>query len=601
MQDQSTQRKVDATGDTPVDEPVSGQTEVKRPGAWGPEEKGDEQLDQTAPEPEPLKPFIIPKMSLFQDLPYSVTQVPPPPPTPPPAYSTTVPTAALPVVEPSTLESEQDYTLKATTPPLPEVQSRFSPPPPPEPSSLEQDSDSSSQEPTSSALQIPPTSFESAAVPPPVPAPLRTKASYERQRTPPTRPQESSQSNSPNQNTSSTEKRTTPKLNRNSGTRAIAQAQMFEAWARGQNPKDVSSSKEALNQPRPVSVAESSASEYSNPPKTAVLDAADLYTGRDDLSILPRTLTPSPLFPSMEKIEERSRERKRSSNKAGDPAVFGGFITPPDTTKERNETARRSGRISAEYTIQRKDSNIASLDASRSKGRLGSDRRPPSTNRTGTTSPEQPRRRSASKTSSRGVLPPMNRSKTDSPELKRQPSAARLTTKAAQSSRYSPPVAPPLPRSTSASSLQPKADASPARSTPTARPLTRTNTSPAPAPASTGRKGMTATMTSGTRNRAMTIRVGGKEALSDGSPRSERSRTNSNLFREIDDLVSGSGRSRSGTLTSGGVGVDVGNVGRRDEERRPPPLKRSGTSRVRGADGVRRDVPTAKREDFGEK
>jgi hypothetical protein len=546
MQDQSTQRKVDATGETPVDEPVGGQTAVKRPGAWGVETNGGEQQGQPVPEPKPLKPFVIPKMTLFQDLPYSVTKIPPLPPTPPPAYSTTVPAAARPVVEPLTAKSEQDYTFTATTHPSPEAESGFSLSPPPEPSSLEQDYVSSPVPiPLSPlpVLQPPPISSATmAAMSAPVRIPRRPKTANDRLRTPPTRPPRSPQGTSPNQITFSTEKQTTPKLNRNSGTRAIAQAQMFEAWARGQTDKEVASHKDSTSPSRPVSVTASSASEYSNP-----------------------------------LVEEQSRERGKTSIEKSDPAVFGGFVTPPDTTKERDKTTRRSGRLSADNKIERTTSKTALIDTGVPSSRLVSDRRPPFDDHAQTFSPEQPRQFRASQTSSRDVTPLIRGNKTYSPELNRRPSAAKPLTKTTprtvSSSRHAPFLAAPLPRSTSVSSQQSQNSTPPTQSSPTPRPLTRSTTSPAPGSTSAGRKGMTASMTSGTRNRAMSLRFDGKEAPS-GTSRLQRSRTNSNLYREIGDLVR--------------------DTASRERQTSVPPLMRQSGSRDQDKDAMRdakRNVP----------
>jgi len=91
-------------------------------------------------------------------------------------------------------------------------------------------------------------------------------------------------------------------------------------------------------------------------------------------------------------------------------------------------------------------------------------------------------------------------------------------------------------------------------------------------------------MTSGTRNRAMTLRIGGREAISESPPGLQRSRTNSSLYREIGDLVGGTGG--------------------REEGRRVPPPGRRGTSRDNGDDAVRdarKDVLQSKQRDSGEK
>lgn len=91
----------------------------------------------------------------------------------------------------------------------------------------------------------------------------------------------------------------------------------------------------------------------------------------------------------------------------------------------------------------------------------------------------------------------------------------------------------------------------------------------------------------------MATRVSGNDDGAPEVPRLERSRTNSNLIREIDDLVNSS-RSRNGTATSGAASRR-GEAGR--EVDRPPPLRRAvtakaplrdgGGDRARGVDGDR--------------
>lgn len=309
-------------------------------------------------------------------------------------------------------------------------------------------------------------------------------------------------STSPPGSSPPTERRTTPKLNRNSGTRALAQAQKFEALAQ-RNGKPTS---------RPASIA-TSASDYSNPPKTGVTDIFNMYLDRDSTFI-----SSPPPVPQLPKAADADPQAPRG---AADPAVFGGFSlkSPRSVTTD--------GRPAAQPPLRRMNSTRTAANGQAPKAPLPpppSSRRPPPTNGRAI-SPEQ-RRAAASKDGARN--PPGGPT--------RQPT-----------SRLSPP---PRQRNGSTSSQNDNSRSGP-------RPLART-------------KSMAATMTSGARNRGMAARVS-NDGGSPDMPKPARTQTNSNLYREIDNLVN-PGRSRAGTVTR------TGSATRRDDDRMPPP-RRAATSR----------------------
>jgi hypothetical protein len=195
QQDQTTKRAVDAQQDAPVDQPLTAEALVSKPGVVDETPQG-----QAEPEPSKPKPFRIPK-SIFENPPPTLeTSTFARPLTPPPAYTTTVQPEPPAVIVPATVPDSVN--TQPETEPIPDT--------------------------TLSSIEEP----ERAAQPSSVTAPPQSRYA------PPSIPP-SNRSRSPPSSRSNpgSEKRTTPKLNRNSGSRALAQAQMFEAMASGQKPE----------------------------------------------------------------------------------------------------------------------------------------------------------------------------------------------------------------------------------------------------------------------------------------------------------------------------------------------------------------------------
>jgi hypothetical protein len=543
QQDQTTKRKVDAEADVPVDEGVTAQVDVKTPGVVGIEGDVDDESSQG-----PRKPFIIPKMQLFQDLPYLVTKVPPVPSTPPPVY-------------------EMNVFSKTRSSPTPSVRHSYVSPPAPAPVPLSI---------TTPLQTIPfrrkPTrlSTETSLVPS---VPLEAEPSDKEQSAPPAQPPTSSENASPIQTTSPqdassiqtaspNEMRKTPKLNRKSGTRTLAQAQKFEAWARGQAPKALSLKKENGSPPRPTSVATSSSSTYSASSQTAVSEANEMDTNRTDVNTLPR-VTKASLLPTTNMVE-----RDQAPMKPCDPAVFRDTKLPLEDTQQREDIVASNSRLNTRGTLQR----------------IPLFRRKPSVDRTPTasSSPENQLKPSSSQIPLKNkpsTWSSITRNNTKIPEPIRRPSASQT------SSSLSSQQFPNIPTT--------------ARPASAPKPPTGANSTVVPAK----RKGMSSTMTSGTGNRGMTLRVGGNEAAYDVLPRLARSRTNSNLYREIGELVREPGRAVSGRREER---IDL----ERDVERILPLRReetewRNGTGRLWGGDQEgregRRILPVTRRRGSGDR
>lgn len=364
--------------------------------------------------------------------------------------------------------------------------------------------------------------------------------------------------------TTTPEKRTTPKLNRQSGSRALAQAQMFEAMALGQKSNE-SPFKSAKPASRPPSNADS-ASDYSGERiSTMSNDILTMYDPPESAIMPPNSSTPAPLAPTAAAIAAALNRRPRTPPElqqpiaVSDPAVWGGVGRNTSETTSRNRLGSDSEGRDAPNAPNASSQSMASSSTSinrqpesldrrpdRSQPKVLSDKQMTSADRTRTASPQQ-RGPNALKDPVSSRNPP------------RRP--LRPTPK-----RPSPP--PPRQKNGSASSLSQNEETS--RSSP--RPLTRTNTAPTP------RKSMASTMTTGARNRGMANRLGSNESIPE-MPR-ERNRSNSSLYREIDEMV-GTGRDRSGSGSS--TRATSGNEARRNDARegnRPPPLRRAATSRL---------------------
>jgi hypothetical protein len=335
QQDQTTKRAVDVKQDAPVDQPLSMDPAVLRPGVH-------DQIPQGQAEPEKPKPFRIPK-SIFENPPPTLeTATFERPLTPPPAYSTTERPVS-PVLDGPTKVAEETN-------------------PRPGPMPVLNATPSTAQEPESPDNPIASTS------------PLQVKPSSSAQTSP-------NRSISPSTSISdvSNEKRATPKLNRSSGTRALAQAQMFEAMAAGQRPKvDVESGRS-----RSISQANSNAdssSEYSRDSQDISVEAIPAPEIAPATSPTPAPLAPLPLKtrPPLQRADTQTPSRstpsvqrpktpprQRALTNPMDPAIFGKATTQRTASREplrksttsstvRPSTSRSSSQASPRPPLDRR-------------------------------------------------------------------------------------------------------------------------------------------------------------------------------------------------------------------------------------------------------
>lgn len=456
MQDQTTKRKVDAQEDAPFDEPLAPEALVEKPGVVSEsrqEQEVREESQEAQEEPQKPRPFRIPK-SIFEN--------PPPmlegsvferPMTPPPAYSTTerqttpepnvdVIGNGVPTV--SATEKEKKTDIAEVSAPV---------------------SDSASQ-PTDPALMR-----RTENAPP-------SKTTPDRSVSPPT-----------SRSRSTSERRTTPKLNRSSGSRALAQAQKFEAMAAGQKQKDEARPRNARRTSRANSNGDSG-SEYSRDSQELEEEFKSSSQATSTISPMPAPLATSasskpkqlpllrradtqttPQSTSSDRIPRpRTPPRQRAMTDPRDPAVFG--TEPPKRTGTREPLRRPSG--TRNNSIPRAPPSRSSSQASNQSPRPPLQRRGTAVDRTGSPRAPAPQRNTAA----------------NSPRTPAQPHAASRTS-------------------------------------------------------------LASTMTSGQGNRAMTSRVSGSgergrsgRSVGIQSPNQVNGRstvgrkTTSALFREIDELVS---------------------------------------------------------------
>jgi hypothetical protein len=486
QQDQTTKRAVDVKQNAPVDQPLSAEALVSRPGVVDQVPQGQAGQADQAEEWKP-KPFRIPR-SIFENPPPRLeTATFERPLTPPPAYETTARSVSPVLDAPAIVHERTD--------------------PRPEKETVPQTAPSLSKEPEH------PAQLETERVPDTTPSSIREPVNTFQQNnfiSPPQAKSSPPSQTSPNRSISpstsisnpSNERRTTPKLNRSSGTRALAQAQMFEAMAAGQKPKFDLEPGRSRSISRANSNADSS-SEYSRDGQDINEEPVSTPEILPTTSSTPAALTPAPLKtraplqravtqipPTSTSPTQRPKTppRQRALTNPMDPAVFG--EAPQQRTASREQS-----------------------------------RGPSKPNTTPTTRPSIPR--SSSQTSSR----------------------APLERRGTVTDRTASPRAPLERRGTATGSP---------------RPPVRERASPSPqANRAATRTSLASTMTTGRGNRGMTARVGGSASASAsgergrgrsatlqspvqeggksparGSGRSVPGRkTTSALFREIDELV----------------------------------------------------------------
>ncbi|KAL5433735.1 hypothetical protein PMIN07_012410 [Paraphaeosphaeria minitans] len=279
--DQTTKRAVKTKEGAPVDKPATAQPELRPPVVEVTEEE----------KPPPLRPFGLPK-SIFSDPPRPLFwgEERGAPMEPPPAYSqeeveeAPVDGIVLPPVSAPEPNPEPER-------PLPPIASRAGEERPETPPQRSQ------------KVSFPERKYRESAFETPRPAPVPPVE------TKPIAPD-------PLKVSPPTEKRPTPKLNRTSGTRAMSQAQMFEAWATGQTPKNKSTFKRL--EARPTSNG-TTVSNYSDPPN---FDEEEILQMYGELKAW------RPVLSEEKKIEEKSGVPFEVS----DPAVFARLSSGSSTT-----------------------------------------------------------------------------------------------------------------------------------------------------------------------------------------------------------------------------------------------------------------------------
>jgi hypothetical protein len=319
QQDQTTKRAVDVRQDTPVDQPLSMDPVVSRPGVH-------DQISQGQTKPEKPKPFRIPKSIFENPPPVLETATFERPLTPPPAYSTTERSV------PPVLDAPAKVSEETSARPAPEPVMNASP------STAQETEWSDKPNVSKSSLQVKPSS--------------PTQTSPNRSISPST--------SIPNV---SNEKRTTPKLNRSSGTRALAQAQMFEAMAAGQRPKVDVEPGRSRSISRAYSNADSS-SEYSRDSQDISEEAISAPQIAPATSPTPAPLAPLPLKtrPPLQRADTqtplrstpsaqrpKTPPRQRALTNPMDPAIFGEAPTQRIASREplRKSTTSSAIRPSA--------------------------------------------------------------------------------------------------------------------------------------------------------------------------------------------------------------------------------------------------------------
>jgi hypothetical protein len=487
QQDQTTKRAVDVKQDAPVDQPLSMNPAVSRPGVH-------DHIPQGQAEPEKPKPFRIPR-SIFENPPPTLeTATFERPLTPPPAYSTTErpvsPILSVPaaVSEPINPRPETEPVANTTSSTLQKSEKPDKP-----------------NESTPSPQAKPSPPFQSS--------PNRSTSPSASMNTPPP------------------ERRTTPKLNRSSGTRALAQAQMFEAMAAGQKPKVDMEPGRSRSISRATSTADSS-SDYSRDGQDINEEAIPALETLPGISPTPAPLAPLPLRtrPSFQRAETQAPSRstpptqrpktpprQRALTNPMDPAIFG--KAPTQRTASREPLRKPSTTFTSRPSTSRSSSQASP--------------RPPLD------------RRGMTSDSIASPRAPLDRRDTTSDRMAspRAPLERRDTT----SDRMASPRAPLERRGTATGSP---------------RPAVR---SAAQTPQAASRSLLASTMTTGRGNRGMTAKVGGSGSVSgergrgrsvisqssaqgsgrsatlspaQGSGKSGTARkTTSALFREIDELV----------------------------------------------------------------
>ena len=326
QQDQTTKRAVDAKEDVPVDQPLAAEALVSKPGVV------DEKREGAGGEQESCKPMKIPK-SIFEDPPPVLESLVFKPGTPPPAYS---PTVGRDVANSnSTAGSDEASTDSYVMGPSSSSPSTESSPPSIATERVLAKAQSTVGEETGNTVNQ--TDFLRVQPPPALIDENRSIVGE-------------ADSLSAEQSTSTNEKRTTPRLNRSSGSRALAPAQKFEAMAAAQK----SDSEVRRRSNERVSRANSTTSSvYSNEGES--LSAPGIGTQPQ------ASPTPAPLALAISKANQTkvlaARSQPSYSSSASDRSVQRPITPPRQRAPSLRE--RRSSCIWSSSYSKHQTSNIS--------------------------------------------------------------------------------------------------------------------------------------------------------------------------------------------------------------------------------------------------
>lgn len=287
--DQTTTRAVDTKEEAPTDQPLAPEPLVSNPGVA--DEKASK---ESAQESYKYRPMKIPK-SIFENPPPMIESLVFRVPTPPPAYTPAT------KEKPESAESEEPIAGPVIT-----VQDTNVP-------------DVDDQQVTSQSVSEPeqPQSTPDNTIRVP---PIETESSPPVSQSPPTK-----------------ESRTTPKLNRNSGSRALAQALKFEAMAAAQNSKDEVRERSDEHRSR---VNSNTSSMYSNDGE--VLEEPVAASVQPQLSP-----TPAPLALAVSKTKQAMALAMRPQQLGAVKTVSNPFIERPITPpRQRAPSIREDPAVS---------------------------------------------------------------------------------------------------------------------------------------------------------------------------------------------------------------------------------------------------------------
>ncbi|KAF2471850.1 uncharacterized protein BDR25DRAFT_23662 [Lindgomyces ingoldianus] len=382
-------------------------------------------------------------------------------------------------------------------------------------------------------LKIPKSIFAKA---PPSPEPVPP---------PKTPPPETPPSAGPATSTPSPSSDPPGRLNRKRGSRALAQAQMFEQMGQKSTPLPPKNGKLPIRRTSGASDISESGTNGNAPVP---------YSTRPDSSIL----TPSAPAPA-------ARQEPEPKALTSDPAIFGGMLGGAPGRPPQPNRLRYDPNSNNQYPLRRKDSALTDNEPPQAPlprvPTSPTKRRPISPNKGVPPLPRFP----ASSGARRPISPEKNRAV--SPEKRRlfmpkdsQKATPKSTPKNQPNKLTKRSPTSPTDRRPSTSSKDGDSKSSP-------RPLARTATAPP-------RVSMANTMTTGEKgsmHRSMAS-SGGSEPSSADRPSYER--TTSNLYRELDDILKpgqSTGRARGATVPSNSQGN--GRV------ERPVPPNRPSTSK----------------------